>query len=171
MVPEDGTTEPGMRIVVTGVLLHIRWLRDFAYRFDNTGDKDRMTASRAFSGTTWVVVLAVAAIAIVTVVCRCFPEKAEVTGREPADRVAEICRVADEQLRGAGDAIAAAAKDKDPSVRHASLVALSKFIDPKYRSLVETGARDPDARVRSAAARTLGLYDDDKAIVRLGELA
>lgn len=129
-----------------------------------------MAAPKAFSRTTWVVLLAVASAAIIAIICSRIPEQAEVTGRKPADRVAEICRVADEQLKGAGDAIAAAAEDKDPTVRRASLVALSKFIDPKYRSLVETGAGDSDPRVRSAAARTLGLYDDDKAIIRLGEL-
>ena len=97
--------------------------------------------------------------------------RAKVEGDTPQERMASICRLADEQPWGAGDAIAGAASDADAGVRQCVQVALSSFAgDAAYRSAVEAGLGDAEPMVRAAAATTLGLYADAAAVDRLGEM-
>jgi len=120
--------------------------------------------------TVWIVVFVVVvavAAALVTLVGR-----ARVSGETPKERIAAICRLADEAPRGAADAIArAAAEDPDPTVRLAALRALGNFPEPKYRSMVVSATSHADPAVRAAAAGTLAMYSDDPAAGRLNELA
>lgn len=96
---------------------------------------------------------------------------AKVEGATPKERIASICGLADNQARGAADAIAiAAADDPDPMVRRAALFTLERFAAPKYRPVVESALSDPDERVRASAAATLGRYGDEAAADRLQEL-
>jgi len=121
---------------------------------------------------TWpIIILAAVAVIIVVVTIGYAFSTAEVTGRTSQERIDSICKLADEKPRGAGDAIAAAAVgESDPAVRKAAFLALGRFAGDKHRQVVEAGTRDADAAVRASAAATLGLYDDDAAACRLGEL-
>jgi HEAT repeat protein len=97
--------------------------------------------------------------------------RAKVTGGTPAERIAAICRLADEQPAGAREAIIVAAQsDPDATVRQAAFGALGRFLGPDIRPLVESGTASPDAPVRAGAARTLGLYGDAAAARRLGQM-
>ncbi len=94
-----------------------------------------------------------------------------VKGRTTQERIGSICRLADDRPRGAGEAIVAAArKDADPAVRRAAMIALGRFIEPKYRRVVVAGTVDDSAPVRAGAALTLGRYADEAAVRRLGRL-
>ena len=127
--------------------------------------------SSAFGRSWWVLILAIVMLVAAAVwVIGLAPAK--LSGRTPAERIASICRVADQRPWGAGKAVAAAAVgDSDASVRAAALVALGKFIDESaHREVVESAAGDGDPGVRSAAATTLGLYRDEAAVDRLSEL-
>lgn len=128
---------------------------------------------RAGAGRSKVLlVVAIGLVAAAVVVWRVAFGKAEVLGRTAQERIASLCRLADEKPLGAGEAVMTAAKeDPDATVRAAALVALSKFIEePAYRPVVESAVDDPDARVRMAAAGTLGLYRDEAAVDKLSEL-
>ncbi len=97
--------------------------------------------------------------------------RARITGDTREQRIESICRVADERRWGAGDALARAAENEpDESVRRAALVALAGFLKPRYRRVVDAGTANGSPVVRAAAAGTLGLYDDDAAAKRLGQL-
>ncbi len=126
-------------------------------------------------GGRWVygfVAVAVAAV-VVSIVPGVVARKARITGDTPAERIACICRVADEDRWGAGDAIAAAAAaDPSPAVRRAALLALAKFPDPEHRKMViaATAAEEAPA-IRAAAVTTLGTYGDADAADHLGRLA
>ena len=112
-----------------------------------------------------------AAVVAAVIVVAAGVAKARVEGATPQDRIACICRLADEKPWGAGDAIAEAAlEDSDVTVRQAALVALGRFVESKYRSTVEQCTRDASAIIRAAAAGTLGFYGDDAAADRLGEM-
>jgi len=95
---------------------------------------------------------------------------AKVTGDTPSARVASICRVADERPSGAGEAIAAAAADPDPTVRRAAMGALGTLAEPQFRRTIETGLADSDPSVQAAAVASLGAYRDDPAAERLAGL-
>ena len=127
-----------------------------------------MTAS---GRSAWILVLAVGIALAGGVVWVLGLDRAKVAGGTPDERIASICRLADERPWGAAGAIAAAAGDPHPAVRQAVMVALSKFVDDAaYRPAVEAGVADEDATVRAAAAATLGLYADGPAVDRLGAL-
>jgi len=129
-----------------------------------------MIGSRERKGA---VIYGALAVGLVAVIVATFTlGRAKVTGGTPEQRVACIARLADEKPWGAADAIAAAAADDpDPAVRQAALVVLGRFIDPKYRPLIEAATEDPSPAVRAGAAGTLGLYSDDAAAERLGTMA
>jgi len=92
-------------------------------------------------------------------------------GATPDERITSICRLADTKSSGAGDALAeAAVKEADVRVRQAALIGLGQFVEPKYRATVEQCTLDASAPVRRAAAITLGLYGDEGAAARLGEV-
>lgn len=96
--------------------------------------------------------------------------RAKLVGDTPAERIACICRLADDRPWGAGGVIAtAAAEEPDQRVRRAAVVALGRF-HPDHREVVEAATRDPSAEVRAAAAGTLGLWADTDAAKRLGEI-
>ena len=113
---------------------------------------------------------AAVAVALVTAGVLTFG-RARVTGQTPTERVASVCRLADEQPLGAAGAIANTAKEPDPNVRRAAMLALGRFVRAGHRPVVAEGTVDPSPRVRSAAAATLGLYRDDAGADRLGEMA
>ena len=122
----------------------------------------------------WIYIWAAitAAVVVVWLVAAVATQGARIVGDTPQARIACICRVADEGISGAGDAIAeAATKDPDASVRRAALLALARFVEPKHRPMLESAAGEDDADIRSAAATTLGEYSDAAAADRLGELA
>jgi hypothetical protein len=97
--------------------------------------------------------------------------RARICGATPDERITSICRLADTKPFGAGDALAeAAVKESDVRVRQAALVGLGRFVKPKYRATVERCTQDASSLVRGAAASTLGLYDDEAAAARLGEV-
>ena len=127
------------------------------------------------AGPGWsnlLLIVAIGLVAVVVVVWMVAFGRAEALGRTVEERIASLCRLADERPRGAGEAVMTVAKgDPDASVRAAALVALSKFIEePDYRPIVESAVDDPDPRVRAAAAATLGLYRDEAAVDKLREL-
>ena len=94
-----------------------------------------------------------------------------VEGLTCEDRVRSIGRLADRQPSGAAQALAdAVAKEPDPAVRQAALVGLARFATPDARTAVDQGTHDTSARVRAAAAATLGMYRDEAAVNRLGEM-
>jgi len=96
--------------------------------------------------------------------------RARLTGDTRDERIACICRLANEQPWGAGGVLAeAAVEEDDEHVRRAAVVALSKFV-PDHRSAVKKATGDSDARVRIAAAGTLGRCADKAAAERLGEM-
>jgi hypothetical protein len=97
---------------------------------------------------------------------------ARVTGDTADERIASISELAAGGGGAAARAIAeAAGNDPEARVRQVALMSLRQLLGPKVRSAVEAGTRDPVADVRSAAAGTLALYDDDAAAARLAELA
>ena len=97
--------------------------------------------------------------------------RARIGGATPDERIKSICRLADTKPFGAGDALAeAAVKEADVRVRQAALIGLGRFVEPKYRAVVEQCTQDASAPVRRAAAITLGLYGDEAAAARLGEV-
>jgi len=97
--------------------------------------------------------------------------RARIGGATPDERITSICRLADTKPFGTGDALAeAAVNESDVRVRQAALIGLGRFVQPKYRAAVEQCTQDASAPVRSAAAITLGLYDDEAAAARLGEV-
>ena len=97
--------------------------------------------------------------------------RARIEGARTGDRIQSICRLADAKPFGAGDALAeAAVKDPDVRVRQAALIGLGRFVEPKHRATVEQCTQDASAPVRRAAAITLGLYGDETAAARLGEV-
>jgi len=97
--------------------------------------------------------------------------RAQVEGSTSEARIRSICRLADLQPRGAGEAVArAAAEEADVTVRRAAVVALARFGKPKYRPVVEACTRDAEAGVRASAATTLGAYSDAASADRLGEI-
>jgi len=133
-----------------------------------------MSAAPGERSNRWMVTFAlVTAVVLAAAVAAAYVVgRARITGGTPAERIAAICRVADEGRPGAGAAIAAAADDDpSPAVRRVALLALARFIDAEHRGLVEAATRDADPGVRAAAAATLGEFDDDSAADRLGELA
>jgi hypothetical protein len=83
-----------------------------------------------------------------------------------------VCQLADRRPRGAGDALATAALERrDPSVRQAAVIGLGRFRLERHRQVIEKAMADPAPQVRGAAAATLGLYGDEAAADRLGNLA
>jgi HEAT repeat protein len=97
--------------------------------------------------------------------------RAKVIGSTPAERIASICRIADQDSLGAETAIAeAAAKEPDPSVRAAALAALARYMGPRHRALIESSLQDPQESVRAAAATGLGRFRDKAAMDRLANL-
>ena len=95
----------------------------------------------------------------------------EVTGQSPRERIIAISRLAGQKPRGAGKAIAEAARsDPDESVRQTAMISLGKFISPDLRGVVEAGTKDKSPAVRAAAAGTLARYGDNPAADRLREL-
>ncbi len=126
----------------------------------DTGDNRRL---RIFVAVAVVVVVVATAGLLVA-------SRARVTGETPDERIASICRLADEQPWGAGDVLAeAVAEEDDAKVRRAAVVALSKFM-PDQRSAIEGATRDDALSVRVAAAGTLGRCADQDAAERLGEM-
>jgi len=96
---------------------------------------------------------------------------AKVTGETPAERIACICRLADDQPFGAADAIAAAAAhDPDAAVRRAAVLCLGKFHHMSDWQLVEACTHDSAPSVREAAAMTLARYADTGAVDRLAQM-
>ena len=86
-------------------------------------------------------------------------------------RITAINEIASNGSTDAGEKIALAGiKDPSPRVRCAAMVSLRKFAIPKIRTAIEQGTQDDVARVRAAAAVTLGKYNDKKAVKRLAEL-
>lgn len=117
-----------------------------------------------------VVLLAAAGVLGVATIAMRLTNSAELTGGTPAERAASIGRLADEQPRGASAVIAAAATNEaDEEVRRAAVIALRKFAADR-RTAVEAATRDRSARVRAAAACTLGKLTDKAATRRLGEM-
>lgn len=97
--------------------------------------------------------------------------RTRISGATPDERITSLCRLADAKPFGAGDALAeAAAKDPDVRVRQAALIGLGRFVEPKHRATIEQCTLDASAPVRRAAAITLGLYGDETAAARLGEV-
>jgi hypothetical protein len=95
-----------------------------------------------------------------------------IPGTTTQERIASICRLADQRPRRAGDLLAeAAADDPDGSVRQAALVALARFPERGSRSAVEACVGDPSPVIRATAAATLGVYQDEAAADRLGAVA
>ena len=119
-----------------------------------------------------MVGLALAAVAVVVVATLLLrPGIAKVEGDTPEERIASIIELADTQPPGAADAIAgAAAEDPSARVRVAALLALERFIAPKYRPVVESALAHADERVRAAAATTLGRFGDTASADSLHEL-
>jgi len=94
-----------------------------------------------------------------------------VEGLTSEDRVRSIGHLADRRPSGAAQALAdAATKEPNPEVRQAALVGLARFATPDARTAVDQGTRDASARVRAAAAATLGMHRDEAAVNRLGEM-
>jgi hypothetical protein len=94
-----------------------------------------------------------------------------VEGLTCEDRVRSIGHLADRHPSGAAQALAdAVTKERDPEVRQAALVGLARFATPDARTAVDQGTHDTSARVRAAAAATLGMYRDEVAVNRLGEM-
>jgi len=116
------------------------------------------------------VLLAVGAILLAAVTAMVWPGRAKISGQTAEDRIAAIRRLADEQPRGAADAIKSAATDPDAGVRQAAMVCLGRFKRPEDRGTIEAGTRDASEAVRAAAAGTLGFYADEAAADRLGEV-
>lgn len=112
-----------------------------------------------------IIVVGVAVVAF-------YPAKAEVTGSAAADRVQSIVDLANDQPRGAADALArAAANDPAPSVRRAAVVALSAVARPADRPVIEQATHDDDPGVRRSAAKALmNVYGDAPAADRLGQM-
>lgn len=117
-----------------------------------------------------VVLLAAAGVLGVATIALRLANSADLTGGTPAERAASIGRLADEQPWGASSVIAAAAANEaDQEVRRAAVIALRKFAADR-RKTVEASTRDRSARVRAAAACTLGKLTDKAATRRLGEM-
>ena len=114
------------------------------------------------------VALALAAAAVGAVYC--VWDFGQGDQQTAALRVGAICRLADERPEGAAAKVAAAAGDKDASVRTAAMVALGKLGAGAYRDLLEAGTRDAGPTVRAAAAASLGRLADHDAVARLGDM-
>ncbi len=132
---------------------------------------DHPTNSRPAGRTKLLLAAAGAALLIVVLAAAYAMAPARVAGGTAAEKIKSICRLADRQPYGAADAVASAAADPDPAVRRAAMLALARFLDSKRRAVVVAGTGDGDAQVRATAAATLGLFADDDAVDRLGELA
>jgi len=112
------------------------------------------------------VALALGAVAVGAVLW----DYGEADEQTAALRVATICSLADERPEGAAGAIAAAAGDKDASVRRAVMAALGKIGAGEHRRVIEAGTRDVDPGVRAAATASLGRLADDDAVARLADI-
>lgn len=97
---------------------------------------------------------------------------AAVEGDGPAERVASVIRIADEQPIGAAGVLAdvAANAREHPTVRQAALVALTQFPRKESRPIVEAALRDPLPDIRAAAANALGAYGDVAACEQLANV-
>ena len=114
--------------------------------------------------------LAGVALLVVVTAAMGLMSRAKITGETPAERIACIGRLADEQPWGAALVIAeAAVAESDDEVRRAAVIALRKFA-ADHREAVEACTRDRSARVRAAAACTLGRLADADAARRLGRM-
>ena len=95
---------------------------------------------------------------------------AGVDGVTAEDRVHSVGRLGALRLTDSAQALAAATNDADPAVRQAALVGIARRATADARAAVDRGTRDPSAKVRAAAASTLGKYRDEAAADRLGEM-
>ena len=130
-------------------------------------------AMKAFNGSRRMVLLVGAAAALVAAVAVIYAvlSPVEVSGDTPAERIASIHEITVRRPRGAGNALArAAADDPSPAVRAEALAALSQFLEPEHRSVVEKGTTDSDVRVRIIAVEVLGVFDDKAAAEALAEV-
>ena len=127
--------------------------------------------AHAFNWLRWLAVAGAIAVVVAIVIAIWPPGPAKVEGRAPRERITCIGRLAADRPAGAGDAIAAAARD-DPHalVRQAAIMALSTFADARYRATFEAGTHDVAPWAREKAAEALGRFADDKTVLRLGEL-
>lgn len=108
---------------------------------------------------------------MLVIVCGLMFSRAAVEGDTAKQRIASICRLADERPWGAGEAIASAAReDSDPTVRRVAMIALGRFEDEQCRSAVQAGTQDSSPLVRQGAAIALGRHGDDAAVETLGKL-
>lgn len=88
-----------------------------------------------------------------------------------SQRITVICEMASDGSSGSVKAIAdAAVGDRDPQVRCVALLSLRRYARPEFRAAIEQGTKDEVAKVRAAAAMTLGKYADVAAVERLGEI-
>jgi hypothetical protein len=95
---------------------------------------------------------------------------AGVTGETGEDRLRSVGRLGTLKPAESAKALAAATEDADPAVRQAALVGLARSPTADARAAIDRGTRDPSAKVRAAAASTLGRYLDEAAADRLGEM-
>ena len=95
---------------------------------------------------------------------------AGVTGGTAEDRLRSVGRLGALKPTESAKALAAATEDADPAVRQAALVNLARSPTADAREAIDRGTRDPSAKVRAAAASTLGKYRDEAAADRLGEM-
>jgi len=119
----------------------------------------------------WGILAATALVGAAIVAGQFTVSQADVSGENPAERIAAIHQVAVKRSPGAGKALARAAAD-DPSalVRGEAMAGLSHFLAPEHRPVVEKGTKDTDGRVRAIAADTLGMFGDKAAADVLIEL-
>ncbi len=128
--------------------------------------------AHAFNWPRWVAAAGAIAV-VVPILIAIWPSgPVKVEGRTPQERITCIGRLAADRPPGAGDAIAAAAtNDPHALVRQAAIMALSKFADARYRVTFEVGTYDMAPWAREKATEALGRFADDRAVLRLGELA
>lgn len=112
----------------------------------------------------WGTLAAAAVVAAAAWAIRLSFGQADVSGEDPAERIAAIHEMTAKRPSGAGKALArAAADDPSPLVRGDAMGGLSHFLAPEHRAVVEKGTKDSDGRVRAIAADTLGLFGDKAA--------
>jgi HEAT repeat protein len=119
---------------------------------------------------TYLLIAAAAVVLIGVTALALLCGRPKVEGDTPKQRGDSIVKLADERPAGADRAIAAEAVHPDPTVRRVAMIGLGKFTTAQNRPTVEAGTKDQVPIVRAAAARTLGLYQDDAAADRLGEM-
>jgi len=95
---------------------------------------------------------------------------AGVEGVTGEDRLRSVGRLGALKPTESAKALAAATEDADPAVRQAAFVNLARSPTADAREAIDRGTRDPSAKVRAAAASTLGRYLDEAAAERLGEM-